>query len=192
MYLNTQLTMCKYYPYCWPSVLFSDSIHTPDSCPEAITSFNILGIFIVLVRMCMTLNYVSFIFSTIIYWLCYYSCLEFPPFTPLYPALPTPSGNPHTIVHVHESCIQVLCLLSLLYCTLHLHGYSVTAYKYFLIPSPLHLLAPIPSGNHQNALHSHVFVSVLVCLVHFLESIVDRYVFFFCHFIVHSFDHFLK
>ena len=50
---------------------------------------------------------------------------------------------------------------------------------YFLIPSLLH---PFPhtcltSGNHQNVLCIHDSVSVLVCLVCFLDSIVDRCVF---------------
>ena len=37
--------------------------------------------------------------------------------------------------------------------------------------------SPLPSGNHQNALCVHDSVSVLVHLVCFLDSIVDRYVF---------------
>ena len=50
---------------------------------------------------------------------------------------------------------------------------------YFLIPSPPHPLpqTPLPSGNHKNALHIRDSVSVLVCLVYFLDSVVDRYVF---------------
>ena len=71
-------------------------------------------------------------------------------------------------------------LLHFLYCTLHLHGYSVTTYLYFLISSPLHpfSLTPLPSGNHQNAFCIHDSVSVLlICLACFLDSIVDRYLF---------------
>ena len=51
---------------------------------------------------------------------------------------------------------------------------------YFLIPSPLY---PFPytlllSGNHHKALPIHDFLSVvLVYLVCFLDSIIDRYVF---------------
>ena len=92
---------------------------------------------------------------------------------------PTPSGNPHTIVHVHGSCIQVLWLLHLLFSTVHPHGYSVTTYLYFLIPSPLQPFPHtcLPSGKHQSTLTIHDSVSVLLgCLVYFLESIVDRYV----------------
>ena len=47
---------------------------------------------------------------------------------PLYlppPSTPNHSHNPHTIVHVHGSCIYVLWLLHFLYCTLHPHDYSV-------------------------------------------------------------------
>ena len=53
-------------------------------------------------------------------------------------------------------------------------------YLYFLIPSPLHPFphTTLPSGNHQNVLHIHDSVSVLlVYLVCFLDSIVDKYVF---------------
>ena len=39
-------------------------------------------------------------------------------------------------------------------------------------PKPL-----LPSGNHQNAIHIGDCVSVLVCVVCVLDSIVDRYVF---------------
>ena len=70
------------------------------------------------------------------------------------------------------------------------HGYSVTTYLYFLILSPLH---PFPhtlpsSANHQNALCIHDSVSVplfvSVCLVCFLDSIVESYVFAILSFIV--------
>ena len=99
--------------------------------------------------------------------------------TSLHSAPLTPSGNPPTIVHTHGSCTYVLWLLHFLCCTLHPHPYSVTTYLYFLIPLPPHPFphTTLPSGNHQNALHIHDSVSVLVCLVCFLDSIVDRYVF---------------
>ena len=52
------------------------------------------------------------------------------------------------------------------------HGYSVTIYLYFLIPSPF---CPFPhttllSGNHQNALHIHdssLFFLLLCCFFRF-------------------------
>ena len=40
---------------------------------------------------------------------------------------------PHTIVHVHRSCIYVLWLLYFLCCTLHPHNYSVTSYSVSLL-----------------------------------------------------------
>ena len=70
--------------------------------------------------------------------------------------------------------------LHFLFCTLRTHGYSVTIYLYFLIPSHLHPVPymPLPSSNHQNALHIHDSVSVLlVCLLCFLDSIIDIDVF---------------
>ena len=38
------------------------------------------------------------------YPLSYCSCPDCSSFSPLQPAVPTPSGNPHTIVHIHGSC----------------------------------------------------------------------------------------
>ena len=63
--------------------------------------------------------------------------------------------------------------------TLHPHGYLVTTYLYFLIPSPLHPFPDnrLPSGNPQNALHIHDSVSVLLCFISFLDLIVDTHVF---------------
>ena len=55
----------------------------------------------------------------------------FPPCPP--PSGPlTPSGNPHTVVHVYGSCICVLLVLYFLCCTPHPHGYSVTTNLHFL------------------------------------------------------------
>ena len=50
---------------------------------------------------------------------------------------------------------------------------------YFLISLPLHSLplTPHPSSKCPNTLCIHDSVSVLVCLVCFLDSIIDRYVF---------------
>ena len=106
--------------------------------------------------------------------------LIFFPFAPFHPVPTTPSSNPPIIVHVHGLCIETLWLLHFLHCTLYPHGYSVTTYLYFLIPSSLHPFphTPLTSGNHQNILCIHDSVSVLlVCSVCFLGSIVDRYVF---------------
>ena len=97
------------------------------------------------------------------------------------PLLPPPLSQaipPPPLFHVHGSHMYVPWLLNFLYCTLHPHGYSVTIYLYFLIPSTLHPFAHIAllSGNHQNVLRICDSVLVLlVCLV--LDLIVDRYVF---------------
>ena len=105
---------------------------------------------------------------------------------PIFPPLTPPPSTPHSLRQSphHCSCPWVMCtvlwLLHFLYCTVHPHGYSVTTYLYFFTPSPLHLFTHthLPSGNHQNALYLHDSASVLlVCLVCFLDSIVDRYAF---------------
>ena len=87
---------------------------------------------------------------------------QFFPFAPPPTSTPIPSGNPHTIVLVHGSFRKVLGYS--IPCTLHPHGYSVTTYLCFLIPSPLHPFphTPLPSGSHQNALCIHDPVSVLL------------------------------
>ena len=97
---------------------------------------------------------------------------------PLPPNSPTPSGNPHTIVHARESCMYVLWLLYSLYCTLHPHDYSVTTNLYFPITSPFlpNHLTHLPSGTHQIILCIYDSV-LLLCLFCFLDSIVDKYVF---------------
>ena len=64
-----------------------------------------------------------------------------------------------------------------IFCTLCPHGYSVTIHLYFLIPSPLHPFPHTPSGKHQNTLCIHDSFSVLVCIVCFLGSVVERYIF---------------
>ena len=105
--------------------------------------------------------------------------LTFPPLSLSSQHPSFPQATPH-----HCSCPWVIRISSLatpfLHCTLHPHGYSVTTYLYFLIPSPLHPLphVPFPSGNHHNALRIHDSVSVLlVCLVCFLDTVVDSFVF---------------
>ena len=49
-----------------------------------------------------------FSFFNCIALISYHNCPNFYPFAPTHPAFPTPSGNTHTIVHVHGSCVQVL------------------------------------------------------------------------------------
>ena len=81
------------------------------------------------------------------------------------------------------SCPWVMCISSLatpfliLYCT---SPWLFCNYHLFLIPSPLDPFphTSLPSANLQNALCIQDSISVLlVCLVCFLDLIVDRYVF---------------
>ena len=61
----------------------------------------------------------------------------FPSFPPsIQPQQPTPSGNPHTVVHVHGSYIYVLWQLYFLCYTLHHNDYSVTTNLHFSVLSP--------------------------------------------------------
>ena len=124
----------------------------------------------------------SIFFLITFYRLCYYSCPKFSAFAPLHPALLTLSGNPHTIVHVYGLCIQVLWLLDILYCTSHSHGYSLTTYLYFWIPSPLH---PFPYTPLPSKCSPYPWCCLCSCLLSlFLDSTVDRYMFFAILFIV--------
>ena len=98
--------------------------------------------------------------------------LELSQFFFLYPPpLSTPHSlwHPPTIFHVHGSCKWPLHFL---YCTLHPHGYSVTTYLYFSIPSPIYPFPHgfLPSGKHPNTFYIHDSVSILlVCLVCFFK-----------------------
>ena len=106
-----------------------------------------------------------------LYFIDYAITVPISPFVPLYPALPRPSGNPPTIVHVHGKCICLPCLLpSLLYFT---SPWLFCNYRFVLLnhltssPTPPH---PLPSGNYKNTLHINDSLSVLlVCLVCFLD-----------------------
>ena len=114
----------------------------------------------------------------VFYRLCYYSCLDFSPLPPSTQQPPLPQAIPH-----HCSCPWVMQVSSLASPFPTLYFISpwlfLTLCLYFLIPSPLHPFphTPLPSGNHQNAFCIHDSVSVLLCLVCFLDSVVDKYVF---------------
>ena len=83
-------------------------------------------------------------FFLIFYCSCYYSCPNFPPFDPSTQHPRTPSGNPHTVVHVHGPCIYVL----------------------WLIPSPSFNQSPPPTSPLPAVSLFHVSVPlILFCLL---------------------------
>ena len=88
-----------------------------------------------------------------------------PIFLPLSPSTQHPHSlriSPH-----HCSCPWVICISSLAtpfsytLCTVHPHGYSVTIYLYFLIPSPLH---PLPHSPSHLAIIKTLSVSMILSL----------------------------
>ena len=98
--------------------------------------------------------------------------------------LPPPStSHPLRQSPHHCSCPWVMCISSLVTPSPILHFTSpwLICNYLFVLLNPLtssrlpHSL--LPSGNHQNALRIHDSVSVLLCLVHLIDSIVDRCVF---------------
>ena len=121
------------------------------------------------------------IFLNICYWSCYYSYPKFPLFAPLQPGtppfLPAISSN-------FSSCPWIMPISSLatpspmllskspcLFCTYHFVLLNPCTFPSFF-PFPL------PTGNPPNDLHIYESVSVLlVCLVCFLDLIVDSYEF---------------
>ena len=108
---------------------------------------------------------------------------------PKFPALTPPSSTPHSLKQSPYTCPWVMCI-----------SYLATPFPILYFASPwlfcnylfiLHTLltssplspASLPSSKHQSALCICDSVSVLlVCLVCFLDSIVDRDVFlpFYC------------
>ena len=130
---------------------------------------------------------VSFL-KIIFYWWCYYSCPSFPPLphSTQPPALPQAVPAPvfMSLGHVYKFLAAPFPILYFtapwLFCNYLFLPLNP------LTPSPI-LPHPLPSGNHQNVLHIHDSVSVLVCLVCFFRFSC-WWICIFCHFIVHSFD----
>ena len=99
----------------------------------------------------------------------------------------------------HGSCPWVMCISSLatLFPILYFTSPWLFCNYLFVLLNPLTSSLILSytlhqSGNLQNPLYIHDSVSVLlVCLVCFLDSIVDRYVFI-AIITVHIFDFFLK
>ena len=104
-----------------------------------------------------------------------YAITVVPIFPPLFPSTQQPHSlrqSPH-----HCSCPWVMCISSLAILLLPICT---------LFPSPLHpyLHTPFPSGNHQNPLHIHDSVSVLLAqFVFWIQLLLCIY----CHFIVCTF-----
>ena len=96
----------------------------------------------------------------------------FPLCHPLPRCPPTPSGYPHTIVHVHGSCKYILWLLYSICCTLYPHDYSVTTNLYFLVPSAFSLFPQLPS--HQATIKAFP-VSMILFLFCWLVYFVFKF-----------------
>ena len=113
------------------------------------------------------------------YWLCYYSCPDSVPIAPPSPSTPNSlRQSPH-----HCSCPWVIHISSLATTFPGLYFTSPWLFcnylSVFLNPFTSSTILPHcpPIWHQQNALHIRDSVSVLVCLVCFLDSIVDRFVF---------------
>ena len=116
--------------------------------------------------------------------------LQLSSFFPLCPHLPLAPLSVPQAIPTPCSCPWVMHISSVATPFLILYFTSPWLFcDYLFVLNPL-TSSPIsphpnPSGNHQNALHIHDSVSVLlVCLVCFVDSIVDRYVFIAIFFIV--------
>ena len=111
--------------------------------------------------------------------------LTFPPLSPSTHHSLSLMQSPH-----HCSCPWVMCISSLatLFPILYFISPWLLCNYLFVLLNPLTsssipLYLP-PSGNHQNALGIHDSVSVLVCLLCFLVSIVDEYLVpFYCSYV---------
>ena len=95
------------------------------------------------------------------YILCYYSCPNFPPVAPPI-LLPTSSGDPHTVVHVHGSCAYIYILFPVLYFT----SPWLFCNLQFVLLNPFTFFCPtcnpLPLDNHQIILCIYDSVSVLL------------------------------
>ena len=115
-----------------------------------------------------------FYFLNILYWLCYYSYPNFPPFAYPHPVSPISSSNHPSL----SSCPWVMHLSSLAssFPIMLLTSPCVfCAYQFVLLNpctfSPIFPF-PLPTGNPPCDLHIYDSV-LLICLVCFLDSIVD-------------------
>ena len=125
-------------------------------------------------------NVLSFFFFIILNYILLIMVLQLSWFSPLCP--PPPStlhslSNPPTSVYVMHICSLATPFPILYFTSPWLFCNHLFVLLNPLTSSPI-VPNPLPSGSHQNALHVHDSVLILhVCLVCFLDSIVDRYVF---------------
>ena len=106
--------------------------------------------------------------------------LIFPTLLPLHPAPPIPQAVPlslftsmsHAYTFFGYSISYTLLYIPMLWCN----------FLFVLLNTLTSSPIPLSSGNHKNNLCIHDSVSVSVCLVCFLDSIVERYLFlpFYC------------
>ena len=100
-----------------------------------------------------------------------------------FPLCPPPPSTCHALRQSphHCSCLWVMGISSLAtpFPILYFTSPWLLCNYLFVLLNPLTSspFIPLPPGNQQNALCIHDSVSVLVCLVYFLESVIDRYVF---------------
>ena len=93
-------------------------------------------------------NYRSILFlKNILYWLCSYSCLNFFPFAPLYPALPTPPQAIPTLLFMSMGHVYKFC------------GYSISSTVLYIpwlfCDHQFVLLNPLTSSPFPHTLPQH-------------------------------------
>ena len=138
-------------------------------------------------------KFISKFFQIIFYWLCYYSCPDFPPLPPQPSTSHSLRQSPH-----HCSCPWVMRISSLA---------TPFPILYFMYPRLFCnylfvLFNPLTSSSippHRPAIWQPSkcspypwFCLCSSCLLSLLFSFNSWYICIYCHFIVHSFDFFLK
>ena len=107
-----------------------------------------------------------------------------------FPFCPPPRSIPHSLRQSphHCSCPWIICIGSsaTLFPVLHFTPPWLLCNYLFVFLNPLTSSPipprPLPSGNHQNALHIHDSISVLLCLV--CGGLIDMYLLpFYCSYI---------
>ena len=124
----------------------------------------------------LTFNFLNYILLIIL--------LQLSRFVPLFLS---PPSTPHSLRQSphHCSCPWIMCISSLAtpFPALYFTSHWLFCNYLFVLLNPLTFSPippnPLPSDNHQNVLHIHDPISfLLVCLVCFLDLIIDRYTVF--------------